>query len=169
MRWVRLFLGGTLLTLAALRWPEHLAARGLMPAWLLLPGLCVGLSGTPGRAALAGFSFGLVADLCSLEPLGVHAFAFGAAALLLARIRGYFFCEHPATQAILGFVLSLLVLLALLARLSAAEPLFRPLSRLPATLAGAVATATLLPLLVAGDRRLGIFSAPWRGGTRVQP
>ncbi|MCU0726815.1 MAG: rod shape-determining protein MreD [Planctomycetes bacterium] len=168
MRWLRLLLSGLVLVLASLRWPEQLAARGFTPVWLLLPGLCAGLASTPGRAALTGFCFGLLADLCSLEPLGVHAVAFGVAALLLSRIRGYFFCDHPATQAVLGFVLSLLVLVALLSRLAAAEPSFRAASRLPVALAAAVATAALLPLLAAGDRRLGLFTDSRRGGADVQ-
>ncbi len=168
MKWVRLALLAALLAAVTLRWPAALAARGVVPAFLLVPGLVLGLTAKPGVAAAVAFGHGLVADCLSLEPFGVHAFGFGAAALALARVRTLFFCDHALTQAGLSFLLSLLVAGGLLARLEIAEPSLRFARLLPGALAGAGLTALLVPLVAAVDARLGLFRGFRLGDPRVR-
>lgn len=157
MRWARLVAFGLLLALVAVRWPAELRARGLEPWWLLLPALWFGLRARPGAALAVGWAFGLAADLLSLEPLGWHAFLFGAIGLLLARLRPLFFHGHPLTQAVLAFALAFLAGALSLVRVAAAEPSFAALSRLPAALAAALLTALVFPALVVVEFRTGLF------------
>ncbi len=157
MRWLKLLLLGTAVLALAERVPAPLLESGLAPRWFLLPALLAGLLAPPGRALLLGWGSGLLADLLSLSPLGWHAFLYGGAALLLARVRRAVFSEHPLTQAVAGFGLTFLVLLLGLLRLKLAEPALHLAPRLPAALLSSLATAALLPLLFLLEERVGFL------------
>lgn len=156
MKWLRVILLAAVATLLAVRFPAGLSSSGLSPSWLLLPALDFGLVARPRAAALAGWCFGLLADLFSLEPLGLHAFLFGGAALILARFRGVVFADHPLTQALAGATLALVVNLALLIRLEIAAPELSFFGVAPAALLAAIVTGLCLPVLAAVDQRFGI-------------
>lgn len=157
MRWVRLLLLLFTLLFLTVRDPGGLIELGVAPHWLLALALLAGITASPGWAAFIGWSAGIFVDAFSLEPLGLHAFCFGAAAVLLSRIRRTFFAEHPVTQGGLAFAISLLVMLVLLIRLEIAEPPFLFLATFPGVVFTALVTAVALPLLVAIDRQLGLL------------
>ena len=157
MRWVRFAALAVLLTAVTVRDPAGLAPAGLNPQWLLLLALLAGLTASPGWAATLAWFAGLLVDLFSLEPLGLHAFCYAVAALVLARLRRSLYSEHPMTQGTLGFVLALLVGLTLLVRLEIAEPVFRFGAQLPQVLLASVITAALLPALVRLERSCGLL------------
>lgn len=165
LKWLRVSLLAAVATILAVRFPADLAAKGLSPLWLFLPALEFGLVARPRAAAMAGWCFGLLADLLSLEPLGLHAFLFGGAALLLARFRGLFFSDHPLTQAVTGLALALLVNLVLLVRLEVVAPGLRFFETVPAAILAAVLTGLSLPVLAVVDDRIGI-SRGFRAGER---
>ena len=122
MRWIRFLLLGAILALVTVRFPARLTHLGLTPLWLFLPVLLYGLTARPGPAIVLAWLTGLAVDILSLEPLGLHAFLFAVAALLLVKVRGHLFASHPVTQAILGAVATLAISLALILRLNFAEP-----------------------------------------------
>jgi len=157
MRWARLLLFVAVLGLAAVRVPAHLTERGLVPCWLFLPALLFGFLAKPGPAVLAAWSLGLATDLLSLEPLGVHAFLFGAAVLLLVRVRGHLYADHGAMQGLLALGLTLAVNLGLLVRLELAEGDLSLAPRIPAVLLLSLITGALVPPLIALDRRIGLL------------
>ena len=165
MRWVRLSLLFLLLATASLRLP---AGTGLAPFWLFLPVLLFGLRSTPGQAALLGWSFGLAADLLSLEPFGLQAAVFAVAGSLLARLRGHLFSDHAVTQGIIAFAFTLLVLLTLLLRLEFAEPSFALIGRIPRMLLLAAVTGALLPAAMLLDGWIGITRGFREGERRVR-
>jgi rod shape-determining protein MreD len=158
VRWVRVGLLWLVLAVLAVRDPGGIAASGFAPYWFLLPALLAGLRARAGHAVFLAWCSGLAADLFSLEPFGLHAFLYGGSALLLVRIREYFFCDHALTQAVLSFGLSVLVGIALLLRLEIAEPVFRFGPRLPQAFLTALVTACLLPPLAIAERNLGLLS-----------
>ncbi|MEN8149131.1 MAG: hypothetical protein ABFS86_04865, partial [Planctomycetota bacterium] len=94
--------------------------------------------------------------LLSLSPLGLHAFLFGLAAFVLVHVRGYFFSAHVGTQGVLATVLTLFVSLALLVRLSVAEPDFRLAGALPGAVLLSLLTGAAFPWLAAADRWFGL-------------
>ncbi|MHC4858933.1 MAG: rod shape-determining protein MreD [Planctomycetota bacterium] len=154
---MRLVLLAILLTLVTVRYPPRLFAAGLGPLWLFLPGLLAGLRSKPGTAAAIGWSFGLLLDLLSMEPLGLHAFVFGAAAYVLARARGVMFSDHPTTQGIAAFLLTALVGSFLLLRLEEAGA-FAITAHAPAALLTAAFTGVGFPLLAWVDKKVGLLA-----------
>ena len=167
MRWPGLVLLTLLFAVLALRWPPQWTTMGLAPCWLLFPALWFGLYARAGRALAVGWVLGLLADLLSLEPLGVQAFLYAGAALLLARARGFFFRRHPLTQALLALTAAFLVQVLLLLRLNVAEPSLAVLPRLLPALCSAMLYAALFPGLVALERRTGLFRGFREGEVRV--
>lgn len=167
MRWARLPLLAAVLVILAVRWPTTLADLGLQPWWPFLFVLLVGLRVRLAPAVVGSWSVGLAVDLLSLSPLGLHAFLYGLAALALVRIRVNLFSAHPATQAILGGVVTLLVLVVLLLRLSFAEPSFRLPGALPVAFLLSLLTGAVFPLLVSLDRGMGLTEGFREGERRV--
>jgi len=149
------------------RYPTRLVEAGLCPVWLFLPGLLAGLRSTPARAAAVGWGFGLLADLLSLEPLGVHAFLFGVAAYCLGHVRSVLFSDHPGTQGVAAFVLTALVGFALTLRIELSGA-FDFLAHGPAVLSSAAFTGVVFPLLVWLDDRVGIVAGFRERDRRVQ-
>lgn len=167
MRWLRFTLLAAVLAIATVRYPPGLLAAGLAPVFLLVPALEIGLVAPAGRAAALGWLLGLPLDLLSLEPLGWHAFLFAVVAYGLARLRGAFFADHPVTRAILGAGATFLVLVALLVRLSLAEPGAATVGRLPAALLMSLVTGACVPLFASADRRFGLLRGFTEGARRV--
>jgi rod shape-determining protein MreD len=157
MRWLRLGLLTAAAALLAVRWPAGYAASGFAACWLLLPALLVGLHATPGRAVVLAWGLGLLADLLSLEPLGVRAAFFGAAALLVARVREHLFAEHFLTQAVIAATLALAVNLLVLLRIEIVEPDLAFFAAFPRLLLLSLMTGAAFPILVAVDRRTGLL------------
>lgn len=157
MRWVRLVLLLLTLLFLTVRDPGGLVELGIAPHWLLALALLAGITSSPGRAACIGWTAGFLVDMFSIEPLGIHAFCYGAAAALLSRIRRTFYAEHPLTQGGLAFVITLFVTLVLLIRLEVAAPAFRFFATFPGAVFTALVTAVLLPVMVAVDRRVGLL------------
>jgi len=145
------------LGLLAVRYPPELTAAGMGPQWLFLLPLLAGLRAAPGRAALVGWSFGLLADLLSAEPLGLSAFLYGGAAFLLARLKTNLYSDHAVTQGVIAFGLTFLVMLLCMIRVEIVAPSFRLVAHLPAAFFSSLATAVLLPFLVMADGRLDLL------------
>jgi len=167
VRWVRVILLAGALAALTIRYPVVPFRRGLCPAWLLLPALLMGLRAAPAHAAAAGWGFGLLADLLSVEPLGLSASLYGGAALLFARLRENVFSDHRYTQAVAAFLLTLLVSLAALFRLELAEESFALLHCLPVAFLSALVTGAVFPFFVVADDTLGIFRGFRVGDRRV--
>ena len=95
MKWVRTLLLAGLFLVVMVRWPANFTAWGVTPAWPFLLVLLLGLRARVQPAVVLSWCTGLLVDLLSLSPLGVHAFLFGLAALVLVRVRGHLFASHP--------------------------------------------------------------------------
>jgi len=165
MRWPRFLFLAALVLVALVRWPADLTAVGLLPWWPFLLVLLLGLRARLSSAVFLSWILGMAVDSLSLCPLGLHAFLFGLAALLLVRVRGHLFAAHPVTQAVLALVLTLLVTLVLLVRLNLAEPDFHLPGRLPAAVLLSLLTGAAFPLLASLDMRLGLTEG-FREGER---
>jgi rod shape-determining protein MreD len=166
-RWIRFALLAAVAIVAAVRWPPTLTSLGLAPFWPFLPVLVLGLRGRTRPAVFLSWMTGLAVDALSLSPLGLNAFLFGVAALLLVRVRGHLFSAHPLTQTILGGVLTLLVTIALLVRLEIAEPDLDLPGRLPPALLLSLITGAVFPLLAWVDERIGLTTGFREGERRV--
>jgi rod shape-determining protein MreD len=167
MRFLRFALVVAVLLLVTVRYPPSLTGLGLTPAWLFLPVLLYGLKARAGPAIFLAWLTGLTVDLLSIEPLGLHAFLYGATAFLVVKVRGHLFSSHPGTQAVLACGLTLAMTLALLLRLNLAESEFRMAGKiLPAVLLSLM-TGAAFPLLGRVDTALGLTEGFREGERRV--
>jgi rod shape-determining protein MreD len=167
MRWIRYGFLLTLVLVAAVRWPAVLTSFGLAPFWPFLLVLLLGLRGRTRPAVFLSWFTGLMVDTLSLSPPGLNAFLFGVASLLVVRVRGHLFSAHPATQAILGGILTLFVTLVLLVRLEIAEPDLDLPAQLPPALLLSLMTGALFPLVAFVDERIGLTTGFREGERRV--
>ncbi len=168
MRWLRLIFLVLIFALVAVRFPPGLVQRGLTPFWLLLPALLFGFVSPPGTAALAGWCFGAVAGLLSIEPFGVSAFLYAAAAWLISRVRGSFFSDHPVTQGVTAFLLTLLVGMLELLRIEFSAPALSFWAAFSNLLLMALLTGAAFPLLFAAESRMGLLKGFREGESRVR-
>ena len=94
---------------------QAVAIRSIRPEWTFILAVHYALWGPWPDAAIAAWVLGLAVDLQSAapNPVGLHAFTYGAAAWVILRIRNVLFRDHPATQVMLtlafAFAVRLLV------------------------------------------------------------
>jgi rod shape-determining protein MreD len=129
---------------------------GAEPNFGLIVVVFIALYAQRQTALLAAFVMGALQDLATQQPFGLFAFSYGLAAVVIASGSRKVYRSHPLTHfffALLGGFISALVLL-----------LHSHLRHTPVgavtTFSGAVYTAALAPLLIAGlqkARRLFAF------------
>jgi rod shape-determining protein MreD len=168
MRWFRLIFLMLVFALLAVRFPPGLVARGVTPFWLLLPAILFAFVSRPGTAALAGWCFGAVVGLLSVEPFGVSAFLYAAAAWLISTVRGSFFSDHPVTQGVTAFVFAFLVGVLELLRIEVAAPALAFWPAFSNLLLMALLTGVAFPMLFAVESRLGFLKGFKEGESHVR-
>ncbi len=142
--------------------------RSIRPDWMFILVVHYALWAPWPEAGLAGWVLGLMLGIESLdEPVGLHAFCYGAAAWGIFRCRHAVFRQHPATQFVLTLAFTFGVQLA--------ASIYR-VWKLPASPGAgefltsafltAVYTAALTPLLYWGLSRLGRWTG-LRSGQRM--
>ncbi len=87
----------------------QLEVAGARPDLLFILAVHYALWGPWPDAALAGWVLGLLVDLQSHGRVGLHAFAFGAAAWAIVRVRQILFRDHWMAQIVVTFVFCMIV------------------------------------------------------------
>lgn len=109
MRW----LSFAVLALIALVGQSTLAARttswGVRPDFLIVLVVFFALYAPAWHAVLAGWVLGILADLLTIERLGLLSLTYGTTALLILSVREYVFRYLTLTQAITTFLAVLFV------------------------------------------------------------
>ncbi len=100
------------------------AIRSIWPEWVFILAVHYALWGPWPDAAIAAWLLGLIVDLQSADPVGLHAFCYGAAAWVILRVRQVVFRDHPVTHLVVtlvfAFAVQLLIALYYWWRLSGA-------------------------------------------------
>jgi rod shape-determining protein MreD len=82
------------------------AVRSVWPEWTFILAVHYALWGPWPDAAIAAWLLGLLVDLQSAppDPIGLHAFCYGACAWAIIRIRSALFRDHPVTHGVVTLV-----------------------------------------------------------------
>lgn len=83
--------------------------HSVRPDLLLVLAVFYALWGPWPEGAIAAWLLGLLADLHSLDRIGLHALCFGLAALAIVYVRQVVFRDHAVTQIAITFVFAVLV------------------------------------------------------------
>ena len=75
-----------------------MAIGSIWPEWTFILVVHYALWGPWPDAAIAAWLLGLIVDFQSADPIGLHAFSYGAAAWAILRIRQVVFRDHPVTH-----------------------------------------------------------------------
>ena len=75
-----------------------LAIHAIWPDWMFILAVYYALWAPWPEAAIAAWCLGLLFGTQTLDPLGLHAFCYGAAAWGIVRVRQVVFREHAITQ-----------------------------------------------------------------------
>lgn len=112
MKWISFaILAGLAIVLQTSATP-FLEIQSIRPDLMFILAVHYALWGPWPEAALAAWMLGLLADLQSLDRIGIHAFCFGLAAWAIIRIRQVVFRDHAATQIAITFLFTVLIQLA---------------------------------------------------------
>ena len=109
MRWLAFILlavAAVILQSSAL---PRLTVFGARPDLLLIITIFIALYAHPQDAVAGGWGLGLLADLLSIERLGLLALTYGAVAFLVLIVREYIFKYRASSQLVLAGLLALLV------------------------------------------------------------
>jgi rod shape-determining protein MreD len=87
----------------------HLDIRGVYPDLLLVIAIFYILCAPRLDACIAAWFLGLATDLASHGNVGPMAFAYGAMALLLVRLREFLVRDHPLTHLFLSLLMAWVV------------------------------------------------------------
>jgi len=88
--------------------PQTMAVRSVWPEIPFILAVHYALWGPWPEAAIAAWLLGFSVDLCSADgPAPVHAFAYGAAAWAIIRLRKVLFRDHPGTHVVITLVFAL--------------------------------------------------------------
>ena len=87
----------------------YLEIQSIRPDLMFILAAHYALWGPWPDAAIAAWILGLVADMQSLDRLGVHAFSFGLAAWAIMRVRMVVFRDHAATQIVITLLFTVLI------------------------------------------------------------
>ena len=104
MRWLRWLLAVALLVVIEGAMPLALRPRGVAPDLLVGLVVALALDARSGAIFLPIWGVGLVRDLTSIGPFGLHAFLFGAAGVALHRLRHHFYLDQSLATVIAGVV-----------------------------------------------------------------
>jgi rod shape-determining protein MreD len=109
MRWLTFAIFGYLALLTQLALAGFLSWGGAAPN-LALPIVVFIAINAPREDALAGsFALGLLLDLLTQQPIGLHAFAFSLAALFIIGSQPAVYRDHPLTHLVLTLLAGCLV------------------------------------------------------------
>lgn len=109
MRWLPFFILAYVVLGVQMGAGELLAFRGAAPNLVLI--LVVFIAGNAPRdtALLASLMLGLFQDMIQSQPLGLYAFCYGVAGLLVAGSRQVAYSDHPLTHFVLTLGTGLLI------------------------------------------------------------
>jgi rod shape-determining protein MreD len=144
MRWLPYFILAYLAIAVQIGAGEALRFRGAKPDLVLLAAVFIAMN-APREAGLLGcFFIGLMMDLVTIQPLGLHALAYGVVGLIVAGSQEVVYREHPLSHLFLALVASVSVACLLLAHAWINGP------AVPAGVlfGGALYTALLAPVLM---------------------
>ena len=90
---------------------QAMAVGSVWPEWTFILAVHYALWGRWPDAAIAAWLLGLVVDLQTAgpDPVGLHAFSYGAAAWAILRVRQVVFRDHPLTHVVVTLVFALAV------------------------------------------------------------
>jgi rod shape-determining protein MreD len=109
MKWISFaILAGVTVVLQTSATP-FVEIQSVRPDLMFILAVHYALWGPWPEAAMAAWILGLVADLQSLDRVGIHALCFGLAAWAIVRIRQIVFRDHAATQIAISFVFTILI------------------------------------------------------------
>lgn len=109
MKWISFaILAGVAIVLQTAVTP-FIEIQSIRPDLMFILAVHYALWGPWPEAAIAGWLLGLLADMQSLDRIGIHAFCFGLAAWAILRIRQVVFRDHAATQIVITLIFTVLV------------------------------------------------------------
>jgi len=90
---------------------QAMAVRSVWPEWTFILAVHYALWGAWPDAAIAAWLLGLIVDLQTAppDPIGLHAFCYGAAAWAILRVRQVVFRDHPVTHVVVTLVFTLAI------------------------------------------------------------
>ncbi len=98
MRWLPLVILAAVTLMLQTALVPAIAIEHIAPDWMFILAVHYALWGRWPDAAIAGWFIGLLVDLASLDRVGVHAFAFGAASWGMIRLRQVLFRRRALTR-----------------------------------------------------------------------
>ena len=107
MRWVPFAILSILTIVLQTTLVQKMAIQSIWPDWMFVLAVHYALWGPWPEAVIAAWILGLLVDLQSVDRIGLHAFAYGAAAWAIMRLRLVVFRDHPLTQITLTLTFAL--------------------------------------------------------------
>lgn len=109
MRWLPFAMLALIAIVCQTTVAHTLAIRSIWPEWTFVLAVHYALWGAWPDAAIAAWVLGLVVDLqtAAPNPIGLHAFCYGAAAWVILRLRQLLFRDHPFTHLLVTLILGL--------------------------------------------------------------
>lgn len=117
---------------------------GARPDLLLIVVVFFALKAPPGRAILVGWALGFLADLMSIERMGLMSLTYAASGVLLVSIRDSLFQRGPVAQFVVTLTLGLTIRAAWAVYVQVLYA--APIGSLRTVLLSACCTAVLAPL-----------------------
>ena len=127
----------------------HVAVGHAVPDLLLLLALSVGFTVKKPDVFAAAWLIGLVRDVYSQHPLGLHALAYVMVSVVVCRLRAEFFCDHMATRMVVTAIASVAVGGLAWGLTAAAHPRLSPAAALGCVAASMFYTTLVCPLAYA--------------------
>ena len=109
MRWLAFGILGVVFIIMQSTLAPRMEILGARPDFLLVLVVFFGMHGKLPDVAVGAWLLGLVADLMSIERLGLMAFSYMLTALLVASVREYFFRFRSLTQCFVTLIACLVV------------------------------------------------------------
>ena len=102
MRWLPFFILAYVILGLQLGLGEYASWRGAQPNLVLVAAVFVAVNAPRDAGLLAAFLLGLLQDLVSVQPLGLHGLSYGLAALVVVGSKQLAYSDHPMTHFMLA-------------------------------------------------------------------
>ena len=109
MKWLPFGILGVIAVVCQTTVVPRMAIHSIWPEWTFVLVVHYALWGPRPDAAIAAWLLGLIVDFQSADPIGLHAFCYGAAAWAILRVRQLMFRDHPVTHVAVTLVFTFAV------------------------------------------------------------
>ncbi len=98
MKWTPFAIIAAMMIIAQTTLADRLAVFQIRPDWMIVLVVFYALYAVRRDACMGAWILGMLVDLSSIEPLGIHAFAFTTIAMIVNSVRHLVFLKNPMTH-----------------------------------------------------------------------